>query len=377
MKVVLHKNVLLGLVKKVQGALSEKALAHIAIKTENNEITIFAADRIMAIYAHGQASTHKKGEAFVMAKLFSDIARELPEEEITLETNNSFLKIEAHGGSNFLMKLPLLGGLKWPEPLEIEKASQTVHLPTEKLSYMLEQAGFCIVQESPRNYGSVGFLHKINPKELRLVGTDGFRLSYCTLSLEGLPEDFLNKGISLSKRALNELLKLCYEGQEFVSFSLVEGGTKALAEVSGCQVCLLVSAVKYPNYRSVLPKKLTKRITVPRSVVQAMARRLLLAADKTRALLLSFSNENLKLSSRTIGSTEGHENIEIKGYTGGSCELVLNGKFLTEIFATAACDDLIISFSSADNAVSFSAASEPQGCLSEHILVPIRESKSE
>jgi|GEM_PF-857161 len=377
MKVVIHQNVLLGMVKKVQGALNERALAHIAIKTENNEIRIAAADRILAIYASGQASVQENGEAFVMAKIFSDIIRELPGGEISLETDESFLKIEFRGESGFLMKLPLLGALKWPEPPVIDATLEIAKLPTTMLSYMLEQTALCIVQESPRNYGSVGYLHKISPKELRLVGTDGFRLSYCTLSLEGLPDTFLNKGISLSKRALNELLKLCYEGQEFISFSLIDGGTKVLAEVSGCQSYLLVSAVKYPNYRSVLPKKLNRRTTVPRTALQGIARRLLLAADKTRALLLSFSDENLKLSSRTIGSTEGHENIEITGYNGGSCELVLNGKYLSEIFATAACDEMIIDFSSEDQAVSFSAASEPAGCVSQHILVPIRESKSE
>lgn len=377
MKVILHKNVLLSLVKKVQGALSEKSLAHIALKAEENQIQISAADRIVAIYAQGEARTEENGEAFVAAKLFSDVTRELPSEDVLLEVSESFLRISSLGETSFLMKLPLIGGLKWPKPPELEEDFQTVKLPTDKLSYMLEQAGFCIAQESPRNYASVGFLHKTAPGELRLVGTDGFRLSYCTLNLEGLPESFLTKGVSLSKRALNELLKLCYEPGESVSFSLAEGGTRALAEVDGCRVYILLSAVKYPNYRSVLPKKLTKKITVPRSVMQAVARRLLLAADKTRALLLSFSNSKLKLSSRTVGSTEGHENIEIKGYNGGSCELALNGKYLTEIFSNAASDDLVISFSSEDQAVSFAAASEPEGCVSEHILVPIRESKSE
>lgn len=375
MKTSIHKNDLLALVRKVQGALSEKSLAHISLMTENNKLHLSAADRIVAIYVSSECKTEKEGEAFVAAKLFSDIARELPSEEISLETKDGFLIISSLGKTNFSMKLPQIEGLKWPVPPEVDAQNTTVKLPTEKLSYALEQTSFCIAQESPRNYASVGYLHRHNTKELRLVGTDGFRLSYCSLKLEGLPEAFLAKGISLSKRALNELLKLCYEPGGFVSFSLSKGNARALAEVEGYKVYILLSAVKYPNYRTVLPKKLTSKVSVPRPVLQAVIRRLLLAADKTRALLLSFSKDQLKLSSRTVGSTEGHENIQIKGYNGSSCDLALNGKFLTDIFSTVASDSLTISFASGDQAVSFAAEEEPEGCVSEHILVPIRESK--
>ena len=59
----------------------------------------------------------------------------------------------------------------------------------------------------------------------------------------------------MSKRALTETLKLCYEDQESVGFSVSQDGTTILAEVDGCQIYILLAAVKYPNYRSVLPKK--------------------------------------------------------------------------------------------------------------------------
>ena len=376
MKIQIHKDSLLALVKKVQGALSEKSLAHISLMGKENKLHLSAADRIVAIYVSSSCQIKKEGESFVAAKLFSDVVRELPQEEISLESKAGSLIVSSLGGSNFSMKLPQIEGLKWPEPPEIEKESTKVSFPAEKLAYALEQAGFCIAQESPRNYASVGFFHRHSPNELRLVGTDGFRLSYCSIQLENLPEGFLSKGVSLSKRALNELLKLCYESEGGeISFSLSTQGRRALAEIEGYKIYTLLSAVKYPNYRTVLPKKLTSQVSVPRPVLQAVIRRLLLAADKTRALLLSFSNGHLQLSSKTLGSTEGHENIQISGYTGASCELALNGKFLTDIFSTAASDSLTISFASEDQAVSFAAEKEPEGCVSEHILVPIRESK--
>lgn len=375
MKIKAHKNKLHSLVRKVQGALGEKSLAHIALRASEGKLHLSAADRVVAIYVSTESSIEKAGDCFVAAKLFSDVVRELPNEDICLEAKDSFLVIRSLGQTRFQMKLPLISGLKWPKAPELDEEAPVVSLPSDRLAYMLEQGGFCIAQESPRNYASVGFLHTPTAGELRLVGTDGFRLSYCSVKAEALPKGFLGKGITLSKRALSELLKLCYEPEGKVSLSISSSGSTALAEVENYRVYILLSAVKYPNYRSVLPKKLTKKVQVSRPVMQAVARRLLLAADKTRALLLSFSDLTLKLSSKTLGSTEGHENIEIKGYTGDSCELALNGKYLTDIFSNAASDNLVISFASEDDAVSFAAEEEPEGCVSEHILVPIRESK--
>lgn len=374
MKVILHKSSLLKVVQRIQGALSEKSLAHISLKACKNRLQVSAADRIMAIYAFCDVKVQSEGEAFIAAKLFSDIVKELPQEEISLCSDEAFLLIRSLGPTSFLMKVPKITGLSWPKPPEVEENSVRLQIPSKKLAYMLEQACYCVAQESPRNYASVGFLHKVSNKELRLVGTDGFRLSYCSIDFD-MPDNFLTKGLSLSKRALTELLKLCYESQDALSFSISQNTTTALAEIEDCKIYILLSAVKYPNYRSVLPKKLTKKAKISRSTMQAVTRRVLLAADKTRALQLSFLNSQLKLSSRTLGSTEGHENIEITGYNGEDCQLALNGKFLTDIFSTAASDTIVISFASEEQPVAFVAQEEPAGCVSQHILVPIRESK--
>ncbi len=374
MKVTITKALIHKVVQKVQGAITDRSLAHISLRVKNNTLHVATTDRILAIYASCPADVEQEGDAFVAAKLFSDVIKELPPEEVSLSINGSFLYVQSLSGAKFLMKVPLVAGVNWIAPPELGTEKTGLQIPAKKLAYMLEQACFCIAQDSPRNYASVGYLHKINQNTLCLVGTDGFRLSYCSINFD-MPEDFLAKGLSLSKRSLTEILKLCYESQDFVGFSVSQDGTTILTEIDGCQIYTLLSAVKYPNYRSVLPKKATEIAQVSRAQLQAITRRVLLAADKTRALQLSFLKSQLKLSAKTTGSTEGSEFVALDERSDRECTVALNGRFVMDIFSNAVCDKFSVSFESEEQPLVFVPLSEPEGCFSQHVLVPIRESK--
>ena len=70
MKVTITKEHLLKAVQKVQGALTERSLAHISLRAEGSHLHVAATDRILAIYAKREASIQEQGDAFVAAKLF-------------------------------------------------------------------------------------------------------------------------------------------------------------------------------------------------------------------------------------------------------------------------------------------------------------------
>ena len=202
----------------------------------------------------------------------------------------------------FRMKIPRIEGQSWREPPEINTENSSA-LPCDKMTYMIEQVQFCVAHESPRNYGSVGYLHRNEKGFLRLVGTDGYRLSYSELEGE-LPENFLNQGICLSKRALVELHRMCNEGFKEVNLAVSDDRTTLVATVPDYQLFVRLSAVKYPNYQGVLPTKQLSKVDIPRPYFQSVTKRVLLASDKTRALQLCFSNSSLTLKSRTVGRSE-------------------------------------------------------------------------
>jgi DNA polymerase III sliding clamp (beta) subunit (PCNA family) len=138
---------------------------------------------------------------FVPAKLFSDLARELPEGTVLLEKEPHNLKVSAGPNKEFTMKLPLIEEAQWRDSPTVEYEN-TATVPVTKIAYMIDQVGTCIAVDSPRNYGTVAFMHRptSDKSSLRLVGTDSFRLSFCDIRVD-MPDAFLKTGVSLTKRS--------------------------------------------------------------------------------------------------------------------------------------------------------------------------------
>ena len=372
MKVSIGKSQLSLATMRSQGAISERSLAQIGLKAEDSKLHISIADRVLVIYCRIDCSVISEGETFVPARLFSDVVRQLPDGPVTLEHSGSFLVITAGERSEFEMKLPRIESKVWRIPPEINSIN-SAELPSEQVSYMIDQVQFCVAHESPRNYGSVGFLHKPEKNMLRLVGTDGYRLSYSEMGGD-MPEGFLENGVCLSKRALSEMQRMCSEGFETIKISISDDRTTLLTEVPDYQIFVRLSATKYPNYQGVLPKKKLTPVTISKPYFQSVTKRVLLASDKTRALQLCFSDSSLTLKSRTVGSSESQESITLSSYQEGDRELAINGKFLSDVFSTINSEEVTLSFQSENDPVVLVPNTEPSLCQSMHVLVPIRES---
>ena len=224
MKVIVDKSSLSTATARSQGAVSEKNLAHIGLRAYDGKLQLTAADRILVIYNAISSEVIEPGEVFVPARLFSDVVRELPDGVVKMEKTSQYLVIKAGENDEFVMKLPRIEEKKFQEAPVID-SDNCARIPSEKLRYIIEQVQFCVAHESPRNYGAVGFLHRPKKDVLRLVGTDGYRLSYSEIEMD-LPEHFLFSGLCLSKRALSELHRMCNDA--FLFGDLKFGGKEAV-----------------------------------------------------------------------------------------------------------------------------------------------------
>jgi DNA polymerase-3 subunit beta len=373
LKLKVNRNFLHLATARAQGAINDRGMAQIGLKVGGGKLSVSAADSILAVYTSCECESLAEGFVFVPAKIFSEIVRELPDGMIKLESAASQLVITAGSRDEFMMKIPLIENAVWREAPSFD-TDNSADLPAAKLTYMVEQVQFCVSQESSRNYGTVGFLHRPNKETIRLVGTDGFRLSYCEVGT-AMPDGFLDNGVALSKRALNEILRMCSEGFETVHIAISADQTALLAKVPDYQIFVRLSAVKYPNYAGVIPEAKQSRVMVSRTQLQNVARRVLLAADKSHALQLSFSDSSLTLASKTMGSSEGKESVFLDDYHGPRCDLAVNGKFLADVFATTPSEKLTLQFKDVEEPMVIVPRDEPSDCRSKHVLVPIRESE--
>ena len=63
------------------------------------------------------------GELFVPAKLFTDVVKELPDGDVSLQVEDSFLVVTGGQHGEFLIKIPKIEGKSWREPPEINSSN--------------------------------------------------------------------------------------------------------------------------------------------------------------------------------------------------------------------------------------------------------------
>lgn len=371
MQIKIDKSLLSNSLSRVSGAISEKNNAEIGFKASPGQMVVTGKDRHMAIYCTAECEATTEGEVFVAAKIISDVCRELPSGPVLLKQKESFLHITAGPQEEFHMKIPLVVDSTWVSEPNFKEIGSVV-LDSGKFTYMIQQVNFCISMESAQNYGAVGYLHKNEQGTLRLVGTDGYRLSFCDLDCD-VPEGIFDQGVCLTKRALNECIKICNEGYETVKVSLSDDRSVFVISAPGYRIYIKLSNVNYPNYQGVLPSKGPNLIEISRPTLHAVTKRVMLSTDKTRVVRMDVNSEQLKLSAKNTGGSESSETVPLIGEIQSPTQLAVNGKYLSDVFSNTTSVELKMEFKEKSDPFIIIPVNEPEKCSSRHIFVPIHE----
>ena len=355
----------------MQASLSDKTLAWTALKTDGQgQVLLTASDWLLSVYHRIDGEVAEAGECFVPSRLFADVVRELPEGMIQLETSDTVLVVTAGTADEFYFKIPLIEDGVWPEPFALHDEKKICFSAIE-LSYMIEQVLPSIITESPRPYATVGCFHKTEEGYLRLVGSDGIRLSYCEMKAEGDSQQFPDN-VCLPRRGLSELVRMCSDEGDELTLYVIRDNTILAAESSRRQVFIRLAAVDYPRYFEALPDEKTQlKSKAERNALQTVIRRALLAADSTRVVRMQFSKSRLLLSAHS--SSECQEVLPLENSLDKSYKIDMNGKFMLDILATVTSDNVWVSFQDSDCPFTIVPEIELPACRSQHVIPPIQE----
>lgn len=369
MKIKIAKQLLSNSASKIQASLSEKKLSQIALKTADNRLTLAATDWAISIYHHIECEIAEHGESFVPSALFANVVKELPDGFVQLERHETVLMVTA--GGSFSFKLPLIEESIWSEPHVIDK-DEELEFDSGDFGYLLEQVIPSVRSDSSRAYGTVGFFHRTTDGQLRLVGTDGCKLSYCEMSVKSeLP---VPDKVCLERRGLVELAKICNDNPEKINIAVIRNNTLLAATTANRQMFIRVSEVDFPNYLEALPSEMRYKAVIDRHKLQGAMKRVLLASDNSHTLQMSFSSGEIEISASNDSSSESREVLPVDTSLKEPVSLDLNGRYILEFLATIASDNISASFQDIDHPIVVVPQTEIPNCKSQHVLLPIKES---
>jgi DNA polymerase-3 subunit beta len=333
----LEKEELLRCLYLVQGVVEKRSslpiLSHVLI--EGAEATVFlgATDLEVGIRQQCNASVKKRGAVTTDARKLYEIVRELPPDRLVLRSSGEGWVEVSSGRSRF--RMASLDPKEFPaitptmtETKEEKKAPISVSLPGKVLGEMIEKTLFATSPDETRLNLSGVYLEAQPTGKLRMVASDGHRLSIIEREA-GISDSSAWPHTILPKKGLLEARKLLEKGEGETIFSL--RGSTAIVQKETTELSMRLVEGEFPDYHQVIPKEKKQIVSFPRDDFLSSLRRLLiLTTERARGIKLQIEKEKMTISVNTPDLGEGVEEIEIDN-KGGNIVVGFNGRYLAEV----------------------------------------------
>lgn len=205
MKLICSKANLLQGVNIVSKAVPSKTtmsiLECILLDASTNEIKFTANDMELGIETKVEGDIIEKGIIALDAKIFSEIVRKLPDNDVVIETDETYKTVITCEKAKFT----IIGksGEDFSYLPMIEKNS-SITVSQFTLKEVIRQTIFSIA-DNDNNKMMTGELFEINDKELKVVSLDGHRISIRKIDLKDTYEP---KKVIVPGKTLNEISKI-------------------------------------------------------------------------------------------------------------------------------------------------------------------------
>ncbi len=299
-------------------------LANVLMESAEDGVAIAATDQEVGVRRRCEAKIKKKGALTTGARKLYEIVRECPDGAIAVRTlENNWIEI-ASGKSRF--RIVGLDPKEFPAMPSPAREASPVALPSEMLREMIARTLFAVSTDETRLNLS-GILMEAGEKgKVRMVATDGHRLSMITRTVElGAPAS----GVILPRKGVVEISKVIESGDEPVAIG-VQGG---VAHASRGRVDLSMRLIEgeFPDYKQVIPQKSERKLLIGvEPLLSALRRVSIVSSERTRGIKMQMEAGKLEISSMNPDVGEANEELAVD-YEGGSLSIGFNAKYVMDL----------------------------------------------
>ena len=336
MKFTIDKRILTEAVGNLQRAVSTKtsipALEGILIRTDVEKIILSAYDLEIGMQTELPAVISAPGAIILTARLFSEIVRKSPADDVTVESDDRNTATITSGVSCFT--IIGMNAAEFPEFPKITD-TDTLRLPANVLKSMIRQTLFAIADSNAKPIHQ-GSLFKIEDNMLDVVSVDGYRLALRreAIRFDG-SLDFVVPG-----KTLSEVLKLLRDDD--TPAELRVGRRHIQIQIDSYCVTSRLLEGEFLDYRAAIPRESTTEILVnTREFIGSVERVSLLITDRLKSpLRCRFEDGEIRLSCSTaIGRATDQFAAAI---TGAPVEMGFNNRYLLDALRNSEGDEVKI-----------------------------------
>lgn len=176
---------------------------------------------------------------------------------------------------------------------------------------------------------------------LRMVATDGHRLSLVDKEIEKIDDLNIDSGVMIPKKGMNEITKLAYDDNN-IQIGFRKNNCVAKKDDSLIVIRLMES--KFPDYNAVIPRKTDTVIRIANEeIIDGMKKMTILSDESYRGVKVKIGDGVMELVSINpdIGDVQESLNID---YQGETLEMGFNARYFIDILQSMDSDEVFMGF---------------------------------
>ncbi len=295
-------------------------LGGIQLRAEAGKLHLAATDMEVSLRATVEANVSDEGTAVVPGRLLLDIARSLPEGEVTIEHKPEEAVVVVSAGSA-MYRLHTYSNEDFPRLPEIDNDTLNA-VERDALVETIARVSRSASRDESRPV-LTGILVRFETGKLVMAATDSYRLAVKETPVSGtLPE----LEAIIPARALQELGRIAAGSDE------IQLGVQDNHVVFGAEGTWLTTRRidgQFPNYRQLLPEQFEHEVPLAREEALDVVRRVSLMAQRNSPIRLRFADGMLTVRAVTQDVGEAAESLPAP-YNADPLEIGFNAEFLRD-----------------------------------------------
>ena len=295
-------------------------LGGIQLRAEEGSLHLAATDMEISLRATAEAQVSGEGTTVVPGRLLLDIARSLPDSEVTIEHRPEEATVVVTSGTASY-RLHTYSAEDFPRLPDVDTG--VLHtVDRDALIETVARVGRSASRDESRPV-LTGILVRFETGKIVMAATDSYRLAVkeTTVSDE-LPE----LEAIIPARALQELARIA-SGSDDLQLGMQDN--HVVFGSDGTWLTTRRIDGQFPNVRQLLPEQFEQELALPREEVLDVVRRVSLMAQRNSPLRLRWADGELTVSAVTQDVGEARESLPAP-YTGEPMEIGFNAEFLRD-----------------------------------------------
>ncbi len=350
----------------VQGVVESRktlpVLSHVILEAEPGRISLFGTDLDVGITSRVGAEVSQPGAVAVSARKLYDIARELPEGDVEIESHGDFVVSSRAERSRFRLK-----GISKDEFPAAPEIKETRRLTLEKRTFRdMARRTVIAVSSDQTRYTLNGVLLQVRTEDIRAVATDGHRLAMARVPRQGNAEAIGLEAL-IPKKAVGEALKILRDDEGEVTLKL--GDNQLIVEDANHTLTTRLIEGQFPNYEQVVPATIAATLEVGREeLAGALRRTSAIMGDRAAPTVFDLKGGKVTISCVNLDLGEAREELDAV-YNGADMTIGLNARYVLDFLGVLDSDRVAAGLGDALSPTLFRpAGDESYSC----VIMPMR-----